>query len=71
MHPKRTHCYEAPRSMLINYFGKNQVFRGTFGEIWRIQIKMYPQTSIEPKYGGFNLTNEGSAYGLELLVQLS
>ena len=58
--------------MLSNYFGKKQqVLRGTFGEIWRIQTQMYPQTSIEPKYGGFNLTNEDSVHGLELLVQLS
>ena len=41
--------------MLYNYFGKNQVLRSTFGEIWRIQIQMYPQSSFEPKYGAFNL----------------
>ena len=33
-----THCCEAPRFMLSNYFGKKQVLIGTFGEIWRIQI---------------------------------
>ena len=48
-----------------------KVPRGTFGEIWRIQIQMYPQTSIEPKYGAFNLKNKVSAHGLVLLVQLS
>ena len=57
--------------MLSNYFGKKQVLRGTFGEIWRIQIQIGSQTSIEPKYGAFNLTNEVSAHGLGLLVQLS
>ena len=71
MNPQITHCCEAPRSMLSNYFGKKQVLRGTFGEIWRIQIQIYPQTSIEPRYGAFYLTNEVSAHGLGLLVQLS
>ena len=66
-----THCCEAPRSMLSNYFGKIQVLRDNFGEIWRIKIHMYPQTSIEPKYGEFYLKNEVSAHGLVLLVQLS
>ena len=65
------HCCEAPRSMLSNYFGKKKVLRGTFGEIWRIQIQMYPQTSFEPKYGAFNLKNKVSAHGLGLIVQLS
>ena len=71
LHPKMLHCCEAPRSMLSNYFGKKQVLRGTFGEIWRIQIQIYPQTSIEPRYGAFYLTNEVSVHGLGLLVQLS
>ena len=57
--------------MLSNYFGKKQVLRGTFGEIWRIQIQIYPQNSVEPKYGELNLKNEVSAHGLVLLVQLS
>ena len=66
-----THLCEAPRYMLSNYFGKKQVLRGTFGEIWRIQIQIYPQTPIEPRYGAFYLTNEVSVHGLGLLVQLS
>ena len=53
LNPQITHWCEAPRSMLSNYFNKKQVFRGTFGEIWRIQIQIYPQTSIEPRYGAF------------------
>ena len=57
--------------MLSNYIGKIQVLRDNFGEIWRIQIQMYPQTSIEPKYGELYLKNEVSAHGLVLLVQLS
>ena len=61
-----THCCEAPRSMMSKYFGKIQVLRDNFGEIWRIQIQMYPQTSIEPKYGAFNLKNKVSAHGLFL-----
>ena len=43
---------------------KKEVLIGTFGEIWRIQIRMYPQTYIEPKYGAFNLKNKVSAHGL-------
>ena len=71
LHPKMTHCCEAPRSMLSNYFVKIQVLQDNFGKIWRIQIHIYPQTSIEPKYGEFYLKNEVSAHGLVLLVQLS
>ena len=48
---KMIHCCVAPRSMLSNYFCKKQVLRGTFGEIWRIQIQMYPKTYVELKYG--------------------
>ena len=33
---------------------KKQVLRDSFGKIWRIQSKMYPQTSIELRYGAFN-----------------
>ena len=47
--------------MLSNYFGLKQVPRVTFGEIWRIQIQIYPQTSIEPQCGAFDLKNEVSA----------
>ena len=36
--PRITHCCEAPKSMLSNYFGKKQVLRGTFWEIWRMVI---------------------------------
>ena len=57
--------------MLSNYFGKKQVLRGTFGEIWRIQIQIYHQTTIEPKDGAFYLKDEVSVHGLVLLVQLS
>ena len=69
LHPKITHCCEAPIPMLYYYFDKKQVPRGTFGEIW--QIKMYPQTYIEPNYGAFNLKNKVIAHGLVLLVQLT
>ena len=71
MHPKITHCCEAPSSMLSNFFGKIQVLRDNVEKIWRIQIQIYPQTSIEPKYGEFYLKNKASAHGLVLLVQLS
>ena len=36
-----------------------------------MQIQIYPQTYMEPKYGAFNLKNEVSAHGLVLMVQLS
>ena len=70
LNPQIKHCCEAPRSMLSNYFGKKQVLRGTFGEIWRKQIQIYPQTSTEPRYGAFYLANNVSAHGLGLPVQL-
>ena len=41
LHLKMIHCYEAPRSMLSNYFCKKQVLKVTFGEIWHIQIQIY------------------------------
>ena len=47
---KMIDCCEAPRSMLSNYFRKKQVLRGTFGEIWRIQIQCFPKTYVEFKY---------------------
>ena len=50
---------------------KKQVLQGIFGEIWRVQIQMYLQTSFEPKYGAFNLENKVSAHGLGIVVQLS
>ena len=57
--------------MLSNYFSKKQVLRGTFGEIWHIQIQMYPKIDVELKYGASNLKNNVSAHILGLLVQLS
>ena len=71
MHPKIMHCCEAPRSMLSNYFCKKQVLRGPFGEIWSIQIQIYPKIYVELKYGECYLKNEVSAYILGLVVQLS
>ena len=68
LHPQSIHCYEAPRSMLSNYFGKKHLFRGTFGKIWRIQIQMFPQTSFEPIYGAFTLKNKIIAHVLGLIV---
>ena len=54
-----------------NWFYIQKVLRGTFWEIWRTQIQMYPQTSIEPKYGAFYLNNKVRVQGIVLLVQLS
>ena len=47
------------------------VLRGNFLKIRHIEIQIYPQTYIEPKYGAFYLKNEVSVHGLCLLVQLS
>ena len=69
--PNITHCGEASRSMRSIKFGKKQVYISTSGEIWHLQIKIYPQTTIEPKYGALYLTNKVRAHGLGLLVQLS
>ena len=66
-----SHCCEAPKPMLSNYLCTTQVLRGTFWEIWCIQVQVYTQTSIEPKYGAFYLKNEVSAHGLVLLGQLT
>jgi hypothetical protein len=57
--------------MLSNYFDKKQALRGTFGEIWCIQIQFYPKLYVELKYGACILTNEVSAHRLGLVVQLS
>ena len=62
---------ETFRSMLSNYFCKKQVLRATFGEIWCIQIKIYPKHDIELKYGECHLKNKISAHRLGLVVQLS
>ena len=55
----------------LTTFCKKQVLRGTFGEIWRIQIQMYPKTYVELKYGACYLKNEVSGHRLGLVVQLS
>ena len=57
LHPEMMHCCEAARSMLSNYFCEKQVLKGTFGEIWGIQIQMFPKTDVELKYGASNLNN--------------
>ena len=59
-----TNFDSANNTLLSNYFGKKQVLRGTLGEIWRIQIQIYPKTSIESIYGALSLTNKVSAHGL-------
>ena len=63
-------CCEAPRPMLSTYFCKKHVLRGTFGEIWRIPIQIYPKIYVYLKYGAFNLKNKVSAHRLGLVVQL-
>ena len=70
LHPKMLQCCEAPRSILSNYFCKWQVLRGTFGEIWHIQIQIHPKTYVELKYGACYSNNKVSAHRLGLVVQL-
>ena len=65
------YCCEAPRSMLSNYFCKKQVLRGTFGEMWSIQMQSYPKTYVELKYGACYLKSEVGAHRLGLVVQQS
>ena len=65
------HCSEALRSMLFNYFCKKQVLRGTFGEIWRIQIQIYLKTYVELKYGACYLKKKVSAHQLGTKVENS
>ena len=45
-----------------------KVLRGTFLDIWHIQIQIYPQASIEAKYGAFYLSKEVNVHGLVLLI---
>ena len=59
------HYSEAPRFMLSNYFWKKQVLKGTFQEIWLIQIQMYPKTYVELKYSTCIFKNEVSAHRLD------
>ena len=59
------HCH------LSNYFCKSQLLRGSSWKMWHIQIYIYTQTSIGPKYGAFYLKNEVSDPLQSLLVLLS
>ena len=59
---KKKHCiqklYIAVKHLdpcFLTTFCKKQVLRGTFGEIWRIQIQIYPKTYVGLKYGACNL----------------
>ena len=46
-----------------------KVLRGTFWKIRHIQIQIYTQTYIEPKYGAFYLKNKVSAHKSEILFK--
>ena len=71
VHPKGPHCCEALKLMHSNYFCTTEFIRGTFWQMWCIQIQIYTQNSIEPKYGAFDLKNKVSVPLQSLLVQLS
>ena len=47
----------------LKVLGYKTVLRGTFWIIRHIQIQIYPQTYIEPKYGAFYSKNEVSVHG--------
>ena len=64
--------------MIWVVFNQKRLKIGCFGlkstKIWQIrhiQIQIYPQTFIKPKYDAIYLKNKVSAHGLVLLVQLS
>ena len=71
LHTKSTHCCEAPKSTLSNYLCTKQVPRGTFWKIQSIQMQIYFQNLIKPKYDAYYLTNKVRVHGLVLLFQLS
>ena len=72
LQPKGKLSSEAPKSMLSNYIcKKKQSLEDVFWKIRHIQIKIYPQTPIEIKYGAFYLKNKVRVHGLVLLGQLS
>ena len=48
---KIIYCSKAPTPMLSTYLVYSKYLEVLLGEIWCIQIQMYPQTSFEPKYG--------------------
>ena len=54
--PKSTK--KVPKVLKENLITKLKVISGTFWKICRIQIKIYPQTSIVPKYDAFYSNNE-------------
>ena len=53
LHPKMTHCCEELTPIPFKYFCITQVPSGTFWKIRLIQIRIYTQTYIDPKYGAF------------------
>ena len=56
--------------VLKKYCGQKATQRYIW-KIRRIQIQIYPLTSIDPKYSVFYLTNKVMVHGLVLLVQLT
>ena len=65
------HIWAQKGHRFLNFFDTYQVPKDTLWKIGLIQIKIYPQTSIELKYGSFYLNNKVTVHGLVLLVQLS
>ena len=72
LHPKMIISVKQLNPCFLTILVKKHVLRDAFGEIRHIQIQMYPQNSVEPKYGEFNWKkNKVSAHGLGLVVQLN
>ena len=62
--PKRTYKY-----VLFSVLRqKSKNFKVLFSQIWHIQIKIYHQTYIEPKYGAFYSNNEFTAITLSVAL---
>ena len=68
---KIIHWCDALKSMLSNNFCTTQVLKGTFWEIWCIQIQINSQTHIGPKHGAFYLKYKIRVQLQSFLVQLS
>ena len=65
------HCYEAPRSLLPNYFDQSKYLEVLLGKSGAYKSKFYPKPYVELKYGACILKNKVSAHSLGLLVQLT
>ena len=61
--PKSTFKYffSSPNYFFFKYIDQ-KVLQSTFSKLHRFHIKIYPQTTIEPKYGAHNSDNKISVH---------